>query len=119
MLKSWLSAAAVGVLGLFLDPGISSAQVRSGNVSGIYAGANYNPYRGYGGSYAMPGRYPYSSPGYYYGPAVSYYYAPPLIDGPMPAFMDVRVPPGAEVFFDGDKTSQTGGDRTFVSPALQ
>jgi uncharacterized protein (TIGR03000 family) len=35
------------------------------------------------------------------------------------AIIDVRVPADAEILFEGDKTSQTGANRAFVSPALQ
>ena len=56
MTKRWLSTALVGVLGLLLHPGISSSQVRSPAVTGISAGTNYYPYRGYGGSYYPPAR---------------------------------------------------------------
>ena len=35
------------------------------------------------------------------------------------AAMEVRVPATAELWFEGDKTSQTGALRHFVSPALQ
>jgi uncharacterized protein (TIGR03000 family) len=35
------------------------------------------------------------------------------------AVIDVNVPAGAEVWFDGEKTTQTGGTRAFRSPPLQ
>ena len=119
MTKRWLSTALVGVLGLLLHPGISSAQVRSPAVTGISAGTNYYPYRGYGGSYYFARPYFYARPMYYDSPA---YYAVPAVAMPNlgnRALLDVRVPADAEVFVEGDKTSQTGSERTFVSPALE
>jgi uncharacterized protein (TIGR03000 family) len=118
MTKQRLSAVLVGVLGLLLHPGISSAQVRSPAVTGISAGTNYYPYRGYGGSYYFAR--PYAPPMYYY--ARPYFPAPAVAAMPdlgSRALLDVRVPADAEVFVEGDKTSQTGSDRTFVSPALE
>jgi uncharacterized protein (TIGR03000 family) len=38
---------------------------------------------------------------------------------PMSAIMDVRVPAGAEIWFEGAKTGQSGSTRTFVSPPLE
>jgi uncharacterized protein (TIGR03000 family) len=34
------------------------------------------------------------------------------------ALINVRVPPDAEVWFDDQKTTQTGGFRSFISPSL-
>jgi uncharacterized protein (TIGR03000 family) len=39
--------------------------------------------------------------------------------GSGPAYITLRVPTGAQVFFDGDPTSQTGAERTFTSPVLE
>jgi uncharacterized protein (TIGR03000 family) len=39
--------------------------------------------------------------------------------GPQVAVVQVRVPPGAELWFDGEKTAQTGADRVFTTPALE
>jgi uncharacterized protein (TIGR03000 family) len=47
----------------------------------------------------------------YYGSA-----APPDRDA---AVIDLRVPQGAVVLFDGKKTTQTGGERRFFSPSLK
>jgi uncharacterized protein (TIGR03000 family) len=119
MMKQWLSA---GVFALLLSPGVGSAQVYSPNVTGISAGANYNPYARNGGAYYF-GRASYYSAPPYYGPRWSYYYTP-LAVAPVPetdtrALVDVRVPADAEVLFEGDKTSQTGSNRAFLSPALE
>lgn len=37
----------------------------------------------------------------------------------LPARVDVTVPPGAELWFDGQRTSQAGGERTFHTPPLK
>jgi uncharacterized protein (TIGR03000 family) len=55
-------------------------------------------------------------------PGVSYYYNPDTqlnVGSAMPAYVGIRVPANAEILFDGEKTSQTGPIRTFVSPALE
>jgi uncharacterized protein (TIGR03000 family) len=112
--------------------------------SGYYhSGYGYN--RGYGGSlYVIPSIYlapsgGYGAPTVYASPAASYYYGPsadlrsgygPSADlrpgsAPVPAtptnlaYLDVRVPPDAQVWVDGDPTTQTGGERSFVSPPLE
>ncbi len=119
MLKQWLWTATLGVLGLVLSPGVSSAQLgsRSGNVTGIYSGSNYSPSRSGGNG---PGYYygSYSTPPAYYNTAPSYYYTPAAVETPNFASIDIRVPASAEIWFDGEKTSQTGNQRTFVSPQL-
>jgi uncharacterized protein (TIGR03000 family) len=55
------------------------------------------------------------------GTRTANYFAPdgagPLTQ-PNRALIEVRVPPGAEVTFDGEKTTQMGGLRPFVSPPL-
>ena len=43
----------------------------------------------------------------------------PPADVATPANFEIRVPEGAELWFEGEKTSQTGSVRTFVSPAVQ
>ncbi len=101
--------------------------------SGISIGIGTSPYS-YPG-YAYPSRYytPYYTPfipsgGYIGGPAV---YAVPVQqapnfgrEAPVPrvdntAQIEVRVPPGAKVSFDGAATTQTGAVRRFASPALE
>jgi uncharacterized protein (TIGR03000 family) len=44
---------------------------------------------------------------------------PPNAQGNMPAIIDVRVPADAQIWFDGESTSQTGTERLFRSPPLQ
>lgn len=49
----------------------------------------------------------------------------PTLAGPVPAAQTARaeitilVPPDADVFFDGDATTQKGGERLFVTPPLE
>jgi uncharacterized protein (TIGR03000 family) len=49
----------------------------------------------------------------------------PTLEGPAPAAQLARaeitilVPPDAEIFFDGDATTQKGGERLFVTPPLE
>jgi uncharacterized protein (TIGR03000 family) len=142
MLKSWLPTAAFGALLVLLSPGASSAQRGgysggrggySGGYNGYYGGHNgyYGGhdgyYRGYGSyGYGGYGYSPYSfgpsvyvgpSASYYATPATSYYYAPPAEQAAIATFA-VRVPSQAEIWFEGNKTSQTGDLRTFVSPSV-
>jgi len=111
-------------------------------------GRGYNYGSGFGLYYGLPG-YGYSTPfyganSYYYEPSYSdvqpdlsnapqdtyspdNLYAPPATvpsvspatDVATPANFQIRVPDGAEIWFEGSKTSQTGSVRTFVSPAVQ
>jgi uncharacterized protein (TIGR03000 family) len=79
----------------------------------------------YGGGYYGSGYY--SSPSYYATPSTSYYYSPqatyaspsPVIETTTAASLDVRVPADAQIWFDGEPTSQTGSIRSFVSPPLE
>jgi uncharacterized protein (TIGR03000 family) len=100
----------------------------------------YNPYDPYqnpgrGGyypresfySWAPYGRELYNGPRlrdrFHAGPADAPVVLPPL--APVPAnaeqtvTVEVNVPAGAEVWFDGEKTSQSGPGRVFRSPPLQ
>lgn len=99
---------------------------------------------GYPYSYAYPysySYYPYYSGSMYYSPTVYYptmssntyvsgmgspgastttqSFYPPDSQGNMPALIEVHVPADAQVWFDGDSTSQTGLERSFRSPPLQ
>jgi uncharacterized protein (TIGR03000 family) len=63
--------------------------------------------------------------GYYYPNAESWYYDPSPAYYPQPQAVDgnavtirMQVPGSARIWFDGEATSQTGTDRTFVSPSL-
>lgn len=89
-----------------------------------YYGSGYDPYRGYYGSWYGPDYYRYGwdeGPRYY-----GYYddtpsYSSPLrssaVDGNA-VLVNVKVPPQAEILFGGEKTSQRGSFRQFVTPSL-
>jgi len=107
----------------YYAPGYSSPGYYSrGYSSGYYPGSYYS-----GNSYYAT---PYSSSTYapvysYSAPAtVREAFYPPVEntavtpDTSQAATIQVRVPPDAELWFEGSKTSQTGSSRTFVSPAL-
>jgi uncharacterized protein (TIGR03000 family) len=94
-----------------------------------YAGAGFYPgYLGYRHSwdYYPYGRFDYGLNYFYTAPTTTsytaYYPAPEpaalarVDDGA--AHLEVRVPPGAALWFDGVRTLQTGGERLFVSPTL-
>jgi uncharacterized protein (TIGR03000 family) len=97
--------------------------------AGYSPGYNYGfrPSYGYSGAYYAPG---YVSSGMTMAPGTtSFYYQPGAPIGaagygasatdPNAATIDVRVPPDAQVWFDGDPTSQRGSDRVFSSPPLE
>jgi uncharacterized protein (TIGR03000 family) len=106
-----------------------------GGYSGVYIGGYPSFYgRGDAGGYyiggypgvdptAMPGpSYPTYAPGYK-GYSSRFSLAPEssLRETATPAdaaLIDVRVPPSAELWFEGRKTGQSGPDRRFVSPKL-
>jgi uncharacterized protein (TIGR03000 family) len=148
MFKNAFYVALLGVAGLLMSPTVSSAQHHSGGHSGGsswggHSGHSYGGYGGWGGygwgGYGYGNRpyygglWPYSYYGYdysyrpdYYGYAEpSYYYSPQNFGEEQEAtndsraFIQVRVPPNAELWFEGDKTRQTGATRSFVSPALE
>ena len=134
-------AALLGVLLTALPafaarPGWSGGGYRGGwgGYNGGWGGYN----GGWGGYYGRGfgigiGTAPYYDNGYY-GPnyvvtpsptvvvtpdvntTQSSYFAPAAPDDR--AHIDVRVPPDAQVFFDGSPTRQTGEERMFVSPPL-
>jgi uncharacterized protein (TIGR03000 family) len=95
-----------------------------------YGGLGYYPYDYYpyyGGDYYAPSSYDYLGLNDYDNvtpPAYSPSYFPPdggpsaVAPADNTAHVRVIVPAGAEVWFDGTKTSQTGGTREFVSPPL-
>jgi uncharacterized protein (TIGR03000 family) len=101
-----------------------------GYAPGYYAvspydyGSGYAPDYDYGldaYGYAPDAADAYPAPGYSGGPTTSGYYSPPAGESgrePGSVQIEVRVPPGAEVWFDGVKSSQTGPDRLYSTPAL-
>lgn len=138
-------AGAAAVILLATGPGI--AQHWGGYHHGGYRHGGYYPGH-YGGYYHHYGYYPrYSHYGLGYSPwhygsywayHPWYYYAPRSVYGPVssgyqafypgsagaPAgvdqvvHFDIRVPANATIWFDGEKTTQTGSLREFVSPPL-
>lgn len=81
-------------------------------IDGMRSGGRY-----YGGGYYNNGA-TYAAP--MAAPDYASYYAPqPEFVVPRgAALIDLRVPANAEVWFSGDKTQQTGADRSFVTPSL-
>jgi uncharacterized protein (TIGR03000 family) len=93
--------------------------------SGWAGNPYYNGYNAALGAQSM-----YSGPGYSSAPLTISYVAyagrgssswrPVDFTAPeQPAKVEVLVPAGAELWFDGEKTSQTGGERTFHTPPLE
>jgi uncharacterized protein (TIGR03000 family) len=76
----------------------------------------YAPYVGAWYYYPTAAYYPNAGAAYYYPTAT--YYAPDQTDDGNAVTIRMTVPRGAKVWFDGAATSQTGVDRTFVSPSL-
>lgn len=75
------------------------------------------PMVAYGSNYASP-TYPSSSTYGNQTNTMQSFYAPNM-EGNRSAFIRTIVPPDAEVWFEGDKTMQTGPDRLFRSPPLE
>jgi uncharacterized protein (TIGR03000 family) len=101
-------------------PSISVNVGRGGYYSGpgYYGGRAYSPYYGGFGLGIAPSYY-YAEPAYVAPIQIrqSYYPAPAAQQS---ATMTVLVPAaGAQVWFDGNATSQQGTERVFVSPALE
>src|SRR5262245_6055305 len=128
--STFLKLALVALTVLLLVPQLSEAQLRARRAGwGGYGWGGYPSY-GYGnyyGGYSGYGpSYMYGSP-YYYGSAYNYapsyvnpasyqsLYPPDFSQGGQQdntiATIVVRVPPGAELYFDGKKTNQTGAVR--------
>jgi uncharacterized protein (TIGR03000 family) len=117
-----------------------------GNVSSYGYRSPYYGYRSYGYGYPSYG-YGYGYPSYGYGwgggfgyaPTYNNYYYPPTysvqpqtspgvpyVAGYAPsaptsntARVDIQVPANADLFIEGQKMTQTGARRSFVSPALE
>ena len=83
--------------------------------------------RGRGNTYDNSSYYPPA--GYYTGPSdmqfddrVAGYYTPPgysTSTGQMPVYIDVVIPPRAEITFENERTTQTGSRRLFISPPIR
>jgi uncharacterized protein (TIGR03000 family) len=147
--RRYAAAAVAAVVLLLVYADISSAQLfrrggrgyyggygGRGYGAGYYGGMGYGGYGwggpgygyspiygpGYAGSYLAPG-YVSSGMTVLPGNTTSFYYQPGTQLGaavsPNAALIDVRVPPDAQVTFDGDATTQTGPNRVFSSPPLE
>jgi uncharacterized protein (TIGR03000 family) len=81
------------------------------NTPGMYAAPMT-----YGGGYASTTGTP---GGYTSGSTTTQAFYPPGTTGDMRALVDVMVPADAQVWFDGESTSQRGTDRLFRSPPLE
>lgn len=101
------------------SPGYFSSPSYGGNYGGMYVSPGY---------YSNPQPYNYSSPivsGNYGGMAISSQsaYPPSGQQGMMMdqnrAFIDVHVPPNAQVMFDNSPTQQQGPERRFMTPPLE
>jgi uncharacterized protein (TIGR03000 family) len=76
-------------------------------INGLRTPGSYSP------GYVAPA---YNPPQYYNS---GYYFAPRQDVPANAALIEMRVPANAEVWFSGEKTTQTGDTRAFVTPALE
>jgi uncharacterized protein (TIGR03000 family) len=98
---------------MYSAPGTSPSNYR-GSAAYLY-GDSYSPYNYLrDGTYSMPLYYGYNTR---FGNPAGEDQEVPAND--TRAFIRVRVPANAEIWFEGDKTNQTGTERNFVSPALE
>ena len=109
-----VSACALFLAGLLATAGTASAQYQTqqdyvirGMTAGSYYGGGGNVYRGYAAPVAAAD---YSS---YYAPRPEYVVPRDA------ALINMQLPANAEVWFSGDKTTQDGASRSFVTPALE
>jgi uncharacterized protein (TIGR03000 family) len=117
----WLLAPAAVVLAFPL-----TASAWNNFPGGGGGGASWGGFSGR--SYYGPSYYgPVSFQPYYYAVPVPYYVPTPepyryqttYPAEEQPATITLRVPAAAQVFFDGDKTRQTGAVRSYLSPPLR
>jgi len=120
--------AMAGAL-LLLSAATAAAQPGPSPVGGFYQGRFYPSQYGYSGTpygfrdpTANADFFLYGAPGFYQSPSMFLYAHPEVAvyrradrDS---ATVEVRVPAGAEVWFDDEPTRQRGEQRTFVSPPL-
>jgi uncharacterized protein (TIGR03000 family) len=136
MTKRWFAAVGVGTLALLLgSAGTSRAQFffspgYTWNNSSSYS---YGVGRPYFGSLAAapslfgtpsslavtPVSYVAYYPPLYSGSAPAVAPASALLPADQPATVEVTAPADAEILFDGQRTSQTGTQRTFTTPPLE
>ena len=125
----WSVIFALALAAVLAVPESAQAQrYRGGYYRGgpYYGGGYYRGYRYWGGyPYVYPYyTYPYYAPPVYvppvYAPPV---YSPPVYSAPivvnLPMTLQVSLPsPSAQVWVDGNPTSQMGTFRTYVSPPM-
>jgi uncharacterized protein (TIGR03000 family) len=84
-----------------------------------YNWSGYSP--GYYDGTMNYGNQPMNGPGYYYGGEGSfgnYYGQAGMAEDPNAAHLDVNVPADGQIWVEGEKTTQTGTQRHFISPSL-
>lgn len=126
-----LATAVLGALLLFAGPAAADKPQSVPNAINRYVAPYLGyPQQGYNQRYYYPqGTYygydPYYyryDPGYYYyysSPRTYYYSEPIATEAPSnAALVNVRIPARAELWFGGDKTTQAGSLRQFVTPPL-
>jgi uncharacterized protein (TIGR03000 family) len=87
-----------------------------------YYGGGYYDNGYYSNGYGYPAGYGYTAPvvpaGYSAGYTPSQPVAPAPVGDPAPATLTVIVPDGAQLWFDGTPSDQTGPRRTFTTPPI-
>jgi uncharacterized protein (TIGR03000 family) len=121
-LLSKLGPTALAVGGLLLLAGPAAAQVQGWPLMPDYGRYDYGP------SYGP--RSPYDTVPEYTAPAAGEeavtpaapeenpYLTTAAVEAPEAATLSVRLPAGAEIWFNNTRMPQTGADRRFVSPPL-
>jgi uncharacterized protein (TIGR03000 family) len=93
----------------YTSPGPSYSG-RASSYAPAYGAASY--------TYGAPAFGPYYRYGSFSPGQTAAYYGP-AAEAERPAVIDVRVPAGAVILFDGHRTAQTGPERRFLSPPLR
>jgi uncharacterized protein (TIGR03000 family) len=130
-MKKFVGLAALGVVAVFLALPTPAAARFIGRYNGwgsraiVFGGTRYRLYDwyaspGYFGAWRRADYYPYAGSYYYpYGEySYSAYYPQDPPEDVNAATIHMSVPGGAQVWFDGAATAQSGADRVFVSPPL-
>ena len=119
MSRRWfysVSILAVTVLMLAAE----SSQAQRLGLFGRRNRVYYDDYYYYSGP-ATPADRTTTAPGMQGTQSRSFYRAPGDMTGPtspMPVYLDVRLPAGASIMIEGEKTTQSGSRRFFVSPPV-
>ncbi len=109
-------------------PGYNAPAVAGYTYTSGYAVPEYAPSSAYGGPAFYAPSYVYGTPAFAnqpylyssFSPAqTAAYYGSAAAPNNDAAFINLRVPDGAVVLFDGQKTTQTGRERRFFSPPLK